>query len=309
MPYRERDFIASTNENLRWLWDRMFEDSFHVKQTKPTLTDQVYRRLVERLFQKWTLPKPGDWILKLDMYNEATCTKYGYYFMTRGVDVAYVDISRFIIRSACYRMRKDRVYSKAHPVLADFRALPFRENCFTASCSFGSVEHVPQWQKCMYEQEEVTRPGGCLIVGVPNIQNIWMRYWSCKLLDRIGLLSRFTSYELHFTPGQIRSIMTEMGLLDIEVTGYHLFPKQLRWLDLWIQQYPNRSIAKARDFFFRPMLIFFENLEKRSTRLNLLAEMIIAKGVKPARSETVEDILTEPINRVNSAMKATVANL
>lgn len=280
MPYGERDFIASTTVGANRLWDDTFKQSFHLKQTRPTLTDRVYRRLVERFFQKWTTTRRGDWILKLDLYNESTWTKYGYYFMEKGIDVAYVEISSTIIRVARSRMMKDKVYSKAHPILADFRALPLRPEFFAVTCSFGSVEHVPQWRRCLDEQREVLKTGGCFIVGVPNIQNLWMRYWSCKLLDKIGLLKKFTSYELHFKPREIANAMTELGLLDVEVTGYHLFPKQLRWLDLWIQQFPNRSIAKARDFFMKPVLMFFEKIERQNTRLNLLAEMLIAKGVK-----------------------------
>ena len=118
-------------------------------------------------------------------------------------------------------------------------------------------------------------------MGVPNLQNIWMRYWSCRLLEKMGLLRKLTSYELHFMPQHIKKAMSKLGLIEIEVTGYHLFSKQLRWLDLWIQQFPNRSIAKARDFLVRPFLTFFERIELKDTKLNLLAEMLIAKGVKP----------------------------
>jgi hypothetical protein len=54
----------------------------------------------------------------------------------------------------------------------------------------------------------------------------------------------------------------------------------LRWLDLWIQQFPDRSIAKARDLLLTPIVAVFEKIERQETVLNLLAEMLIVKGVK-----------------------------
>jgi hypothetical protein len=58
----------------------------------------------------------------------------------------------------------------------------------------------------------------------------------------------------------------------------------LRWLDLWIQQFPNRSIAKARDLLLTPIVAVFEKIERQETVLNLLAEMLIVKGVKCSES-------------------------
>jgi SAM-dependent methyltransferase len=270
---------------MRRQWDNVFEHSFHLRQIAPTPTDRAYRSLVERFFLKWTNPRQGEWILKLDVYNEATLTKYAYYFMQRGLDVAYVDVSRRVIEVARRRMMSDGFYGKAHPVLADFRYLPFRLGSFGVACSFGSIEHVREWRRCLNEQRDATKTGGCVIVGVPNVQNFWMRYWSCVFLRKIGALRKLTSPELHFTPGEIRNAMLEAGFSDVEVNGYHLFPKQLRWLDLWIQQFPDRSIAKARDLLLTPIVAVFEKIERQETVLNLLAEMLIVKGVKDPNCE------------------------
>jgi len=280
LPYGERDFTRSTGAEMRRQWDNVFEHSFHLRQTAPALTDRTYRSLAERFFLKWTKPRLGEWVLKLDIYNESTWTKYAYYFMQRGLDVAYVDVSRTLIEVARRRMLNDGLYGKAHPVLADFRYLPFRPGSFGVACSFGSIEHVREWRTCLNEQRDATKTGGCVIVGVPNVQNFWMRYWSCVFLSKIGALRKLTSPELHFTPGEIRNAMLEAGFSDVEVNGYHLFPKQLRWLDLWIQQFPDRSIAKARDLLLSPIVAVFERIERQETVLNLLAEMLIVKGVK-----------------------------
>ncbi len=269
---------------MRRLWDDVFERSFHLKQTAPTPTDRAYRSLVERYFLKWTNPRQGEWILKLDVYNEATLTKYAYYFMQRDLDVAYVDVSRRLIEVARRRMMNDGLYGKAHPVLADFRSLPFRPESFGVACSFGSIEHVREWRTCLNEQRDATKTGGCVIVGVPNVQNFWMRYWSCVFLSKIGALRKLTSPELHFTSGEIRNAMLDAGFSDVGVNGYHLFPKQLRWIDLWIQQFPNRSIAKVRDLLLTPIVAVFERIERQETVLNLLAEMLIVKGVKCSES-------------------------
>ncbi len=278
LPFGRKNFMKETGAGLNSAWDSMFQNSFHLKQVRPAPTDIVYRHLVERLFQRWTAMTKGDWILKLDMYNEATWTRYGYYFLDRGVDLAFIEISRTVIRKARTGMMEEKVYRTAHPVLGDFRALPFRAECFALTMSFGSIEHVPEWTACLEEQRKVTKIGGIVLVGVPNLLNLWMRYWSCQLLDMIGVLKKFTSYELHFTPNGIRSAVRTLGLSDIEVTGYHLFPKQLRWLDLWVQQFSDRSVCKAKDLLLRPILELFETLEEKDTKLNLLGEMVMVKA-------------------------------
>jgi SAM-dependent methyltransferase len=269
---------------MRRLWDNVFEHSFHLRQTAPTPSDRSFRSLVERFFLRWTDPRRGEWVLKLDVYNEATLTKYAYYFMQKDLDVAYVDVSSRVIEVARRRMVVDGFYGRAHPILADFRYLPFKPESFRVACSFGSIEHVREWRRCLSEQRNATMTGGCVIVGVPNVRNLWMRYWSCLFLSKIGALRKLTSPELHFAPGEIGEAMLEAGFSDVEVDGYHLFPKQLRWLDLWIQQYPNRSIAKARDLLLTPIVAVFEKIEQQETALNLLAEMLIAKGIKCSES-------------------------
>ncbi|MEM2932384.1 MAG: class I SAM-dependent methyltransferase [Nitrososphaerota archaeon] len=267
-------------QDEREFWEEVAESSLHLRMKNPATSDQTYRRLVERFFHKWIDTTKTQRVLKLDAYNEATHTSYSYYFLERKINVAYAEISLKIIKKAVNKIERDGYIPLVHPVQCDFRQLPFRDDAFDASCSFGSVEHVEEVEKSIQEQARVTKRGGTVIVAVPNLQNLFLRAASIKLLDFFGLLSDFTNMERHFLPNQLASILRRLNLNSIEISGYHLFPKQLRWLDLWNEWWGSEKIRKIMRKILKNALTIFEAVELRETKMNLLAEMLIAKATK-----------------------------
>lgn len=267
-------------QDEREFWEKVAESSLHLKMTHPATSDQTYKKLVERFFQRWIDITKTKKVIKLDAYNEATHTNYSYYFLERKIDVTYAEISIKIINKAVNKIKGDGYLPLAHPVQCDFRRLPFRNDSFDASCSFGSVEHVEEVERAIQEQKRVTKKGGTVIVAVPNLQNLFLRAASVKLLDFFGLLSDFTNMERHFLPRQLTSMLNRLGLKRIEVSGYHLFPKQLRWLDLWNEWYEGRKTKAIIRKLLKKSLYIFSTIEQKETKINLLAEMIIAKGIK-----------------------------
>lgn len=223
-------------------------------------------------------------ILKLDAYNEATNTQYGFYMMGEDADLISVDISAGIIKRAAERAKERNLYNRSHFIVSDFRRLPIRSQAVDISCSFGSIEHVEEYAQAFYQQTRVVKYGGEVLVAVPNIANYSMRLLSSKILHVLGFMANFTNPEKHFHRTQLYSLAKAAILSNIELSGYHLFPKQLRWLDLWTS---NRGVDRLRNSkSFRLLLKFFALLELRSPFFRNFAEMIIVKGVRASARET-----------------------
>ncbi len=258
-------------------WDWVAEHSFHLRQPNPSITDIYYRKLVLTLINQLG---SGNWrrILKLDAYNEATNTQYGLYFIKDGGDLILVDISYGIARKALVKAAEKRLSHRIHLIVADFRRMPLRPECVDMSCSFGSIEHVPEYSLAFYEQVRVVREGGEVFVGVPNLLNFSLRALSAKILHIMGLMTRMTNPERHFLGSQLISLARSLNLDDIALTGYHLFPKQLRWLDLWMAYRGVDTLKRSR--LFRWLLKTFTLMELKYSFARVFAEMIIVKGVK-----------------------------
>ncbi|MDW8063042.1 MAG: class I SAM-dependent methyltransferase [Candidatus Caldarchaeum sp.] len=269
--------IPRTFQNIREFWDWVSEHSFHLKQTKPTVTDIYYRHLVISQIFSLSYRKHGK-VLKLDAYNEATNTQYGFYMLQKFEELTLVDISAGILKRAAERAQKKNIFNRMHFIAADFRRLPLRDECFDMSCSFGSIEHVEEYQRAFYEQVRVVKKGGDVFAGVPNISNFSFRILTMKVLMLLGLMKTITNPEKHFHRRQLKSLAEAMNLRDIVVSGYHLFPKQLRWLDLWKAQRAKNRVERGR--LFQLVLKGFALMELRHPSVRRFAEMILVKGVR-----------------------------
>ncbi len=266
-----------SEEALPSYWDWVAENSFHLKMKHQTITDVFYRYIVlaHLLSAK---PSNSRWLLKLDAYNEATHTQYGFYLMDGRTELVLIDISRGIISRAVEKATKRGVYNMTHPVVADFRKMPVRDGTMDMSCSFGSIEHVPDYDRAFYEQVRVVKEGGRVLVGVPNLANWSLRGPSAVMLHSIGLMKRATNPERHFTGRQLKALAESMGLVNVEVSGYHLFPKHMRWLDLWLEYRGAEAVVNSR--FLRWLLRVFTIMEFRYRIARIFAEMLLVKGTK-----------------------------
>ncbi|MDW8359102.1 MAG: class I SAM-dependent methyltransferase [Candidatus Caldarchaeum sp.] len=279
--------------NLTEYWEYVARHSFHLRQQQPALTDFYYRKILISLLQSLS-SKTGRRILKLDAYNEATHTQYGFYMLNRFDDLFLADISETIIRKALDRACQKGLLNRVDAVVADFRSLPFRSKTFDMSCSFGSIEHVAEYSQAFYEQTRVVKHGGDVVVGVPNVANFSMRWLSAKILHMLGLMKKATNPEKHFHRRQLAALAKAVGLTDVKVSGYHLFPKQLRWLDLWLTFRGVKTFHRNR--LFRWLLKAFTLLELRYDFAKKYAEMLLVKGVrKTERGKALESLRYEAV--------------
>ena len=264
-------------------WDWVARSSFHLRQEKPALTDIFYRHIVTNLVSQLTTIKPSR-ILKLDAYNEATNTQYGFHMLDGEADLILIDISGGIAKKAARRAMGRGVYNMTHIIVGDFRRLPIRSSAVDMSCSFGSIEHVPEYDRAFYEQTRIVKPGGEVLVGVPNMANISLRALSTKILHMLGLMRKMTNPEKHFLRRQLVTLAKNMKLDGIVISGYHLFPKQLRWMDLWMESRDISTLRRSR--LFRWLLKTITIMELRYAFTRRFAEMIIVKGVRPPVQDT-----------------------
>ena len=272
-----KELLKYDNQELRDYWEQTHKTNWHFRLREPTISDIHYRYLVQRFFKKWAPAKPGLRVLKLDMYNEATNTNYANYYLQEQDDVVFAEISNNTIKHAMQKMQEN--YKFAHPIQCDFRKLPFKDESFDVSCSFGSIEHTPDWFKTLQEQVRVVKSGGRVIVGVPNLYNIGMRAQLCGILHRMKILDDFTNYEYHYTPKQLKAACENAGMDEIKISGYHSFPKLLRWFDL-LTKYHTPNVNHVYQKLIEPILYIFTKVECKETHLNLLAEMLVASGIK-----------------------------
>ncbi|MEM2485332.1 MAG: class I SAM-dependent methyltransferase [Candidatus Caldarchaeum sp.] len=263
--------------SLSAYWDWVARTSFHLRQDRPSVTDIFYRQIVLSLINQLTSSNARR-ILKLDAYNEATNTQYGFYMIGDDRELVLVDISAGIAKRAAERANTKKLYNRAHIIVGDFRHLPLRSECVDMSCSFGSIEHVPEYDVAFYEQVRVVRDGGEVVVGVPNIANLWFRVLSAKILHLLGLMKKMTNPEKHFLRPQLIALAKSLGLSRVVFSGYHLFPKQLRWLDLWLDSRGRNPLRRSGFFFW--LLKGFTLLELKYPFTRNFAEMIIVRGVR-----------------------------
>ncbi len=96
--------------------------------------------------------------------------------------------------------------------------LPFADDSVDLVFSIGVMEHIPQMRKALQEQHRVVKPGGALLVAVPNLYCPW---WHTLKRLKAALSKRpehaFPDIFRTFTPKQIRSALADVGCVDTRV--------------------------------------------------------------------------------------------
>ena len=106
----------------------------------------------------------------------------------------------------------------------DLTALPFRANSFDIAVCSEAIEHTIDPEKAFKELVRVLRPGGTLVVTVPN--RFW--FWSCWLANRLKLRP-YEGLENWVGYSELKRWSEEAGLHVEKTFGFHLFPFVLKF--------------------------------------------------------------------------------
>jgi len=108
-------------------------------------------------------------------------------------------------------------------VRADGARLPFRDATFSVVFSQGLLEHFSAPEPYLQEQFRVLRPGGILLVDVPqrwSLYTVWKHY---RMMRRVW----FAGWETEFSLRELEHLMITCGGRVIGSYGYGYFPSLL----------------------------------------------------------------------------------
>lgn len=131
--------------------------------------------------------------------------------LQRGHSVAGVDISREMQNQALSVAKK--YAGRAVCMQGDIESLPFVDNAFDAVMCIGVLSYLHDDRKSIAEMSRVVRPGGLVIVALPNLLrlNVWFDpYYYLYLGPRqlcLGIRQRSTPHPLPTKPGTVDRIM------------------------------------------------------------------------------------------------------
>ena len=144
----------------------------------------------------------------------------------RGARVFGVDVSSAIVRQARAAFGPTPLGAS----VADVRSLPFGDDSFDAIYSMGTIEHFAESEAALAEMIRVLRPGGRIVLGVPNRYDPFGRPLLVAALSRLGLYAY--GFEKSYSRRHLREMLQRSGVEVVAETGILFMPGWLRMIDL-----------------------------------------------------------------------------
>jgi S-adenosylmethionine decarboxylase len=255
-------------------------DDFPVLTGAPSTT--FYLENEQRLLTETLAPLAGLTMLKTDLWDEAKNTRILQWAVDQGATAFAIDISEPIVRQA----RAAFGTRVLRPAIGDVRRLPFGDESFDAIYSMGTVEHFVETEASVAELARILKPGGRLILGVPNRHDPFLRPLLVSVLSALGLYGY--GFEKSYSRRALRRMVEATGLVVRRETGILFMPGWLRMLDLWCHTRA-RPLTVLTGALIRP----FAWLDRRVPALRRHGYLIVAVGEKPG-SATAADRASVP---------------
>jgi exosortase/archaeosortase family protein len=171
-----------------------------------------------------------DWrgvrILKTDLWDEARNTRIMQWAASQGAEVFGIDVSEPTLRQA----HEGFAPGALKAARADVRRLPFAAASFDVIYSMGTIEHFDASADAIAEMARVLKPGGQVILGVPNRLDPFLRpvlVWILWVLGHYGY-----GFEKSYSRLALRRMLQRAGLTVIDESGILFIPGWLRMADL-----------------------------------------------------------------------------
>jgi S-adenosylmethionine decarboxylase len=260
----------------RRFWNDVGED-FPTLSDAPSTT--FYLENERRLLTETLAPLDGLTLFKTDLWDEAKNTRILQWAADQGAKTFGVDISEPIARQA----RAAFGTRVLRPAISDVRRLPFGDESFDAVYSMGTVEHFVETEASVAELARILKPGGRLILGVPNRHDPFLRPLLVSVLYSLGLYAY--GFEKSYSRRALRRMVETTGLEVRAETGILFMPGWLRMLDLWCHTHARR-LTVVTGALIRP----FAWLDRRVPALRRYGYLIVAVGEKPLIATAAEEV-------------------
>jgi ubiquinone/menaquinone biosynthesis C-methylase UbiE len=155
--------------------------------------------------------------------------------LEREGEVFAVDVAAEMIRQTKARLSSLGNAARLHLFVADVTKLDFPERYFDAVIGVGLIEYLGEDERALEELYRVLKPGGILIITVPNLASPFMAFEVLTSRFRQGLkraLARARGYRVspgfvhrHFFPWVLDRRLAQVGFrkLDYRFCTYGIF--------------------------------------------------------------------------------------
>ena len=125
------------------------------------------------------------------------------------------------------------LFGKLRFIVGDATKLGLRDEFYDIVVSFSTIDHIPgsdNRYRAICEMVRVLKPGGCLVITVPNKWDLYYSYHS-NLAQRRG--TAVFGYEHQFSPIELRRMLVSAGLRVVDCAStafnpYSYFDRLLR---------------------------------------------------------------------------------
>jgi SAM-dependent methyltransferase len=217
-----------------------------------------------------------DWrgvrVLKTDLWDEARNTRIMQWAADQGAEVFGIDISSPTVGLARGQFAPGALKTS----LADVRRLPFTDASFDVVYSMGTIEHFDESEDAVREMARVLKPGGRLILGVPNRFDPFLRpvmVWLLWVLGHYGY-----GFEKSYSRRGLRRMLQRADLDVVHESGILFIPGWLRMADL-----AAHTRARQVERLARPMVRIFGRVSTRWPAARRHGYLLASTGRKHLR--------------------------
>jgi len=176
--------------------------------------------------------------------------------LAMGFDVRAIDVSAEMIRRAEQRMTGHPLARRCRLAVGDVERLEFGEGAFDAVLAMGVLEYLPACDGALREMVRVLRPGGHLVLTVPNRAAAYHVASSAYLAARrlVGRPRRAAYPARPFLPWTLDRRLARLGMRKIESQACNFIFFPLKELHERASDALNRALSPISRLPIAPLL-------------------------------------------------------